>query len=260
MTFLGSHWASCYERPSGIHFDSCDSCDLCDWAGDNFVCRIYLKGTLIYVKYRLYERWCSWFLIGEVDFYHVYKAYCLLTRDNVAAPSSSKLKNETKVPQKRKCSFGCFPETFAMGDELAEGEAKLVPSSTRDLLQKLNRSIKSVEQEMLLQQAAVHMSNLKVLIKSKMNQKILRTHTMFWVKPLSGPQKRGVYSPVLEYIHIYQKLPFLTDFIIKKISQHIASYWNIVCIRKKIVFRGTTKVRNSGLGPDPDQSAKNGPE
>ena len=24
--------------------------------------------------------------------------------------------------------------------------------------------------------------------------------------------------------------------------------------------RGTTKVRNSGLGPDPDQSAKNGPE
>ena len=25
-------------------------------------------------------------------------------------------------------------------------------------------------------------------------------------------------------------------------------------------FRGTTKVRNSGLGPDPDQSAKNGPE
>ena len=27
-----------------------------------------------------------------------------------------------------------------------------------------------------------------------------------------------------------------------------------------LIFRGTTKVRNSGLGPDPDQSAKNGPE
>ena len=26
------------------------------------------------------------------------------------------------------------------------------------------------------------------------------------------------------------------------------------------IYRGTKKVRNSGLGPDPDQSAKNGPE
>ena len=28
----------------------------------------------------------------------------------------------------------------------------------------------------------------------------------------------------------------------------------------ELLRRGTKKVRNSGLGPDPDQSAKNGPE
>ena len=65
------------------------------------------------------------------------------------------------------------PETFAMGDRIAESEAQLVSSSTRDLLQKLNQSIKSVEQEMLLRQAAVDMSNLKVLTNAKMHQQIL---------------------------------------------------------------------------------------
>ena len=54
-----------------------------------------------------------------------------------------------------------------MGDRLTEGGAKLVSSSTTDLLRKLNQSIKSVEQEMLLQQAVVHMSNLKVLANEK---------------------------------------------------------------------------------------------
>ena len=41
---------------------------------------------------------------------------------------------------------------------------RLVSSSTTDLLQKLNQSIKSVEQEITLQQAIVHMVNLKVLM------------------------------------------------------------------------------------------------
>ena len=30
--------------------------------------------------------------------------------------------------------------------------------------------------------------------------------------------------------------------------------------RRTLTSSGTTKVRDSGLGPDPDQSAKNGPE
>ena len=48
-----------------IYFDSCDSCD---WTGDIFVCRIYLRGTLIYVKYRLYERWFFDFWKGKAEF------------------------------------------------------------------------------------------------------------------------------------------------------------------------------------------------
>ena len=62
-----------------------------------------------------------------------------------------------------KCCLGCFPETAAMGDRLVEGDSKLMSSSTTDLLQKLNQSIKSVEQEIRVQQAVVHMTNLKVL-------------------------------------------------------------------------------------------------
>ena len=50
-----------------------------------------------------------------------------------------------------------------MGDTTDECEANLVSSSTTDLLQKLNQSIKSVEQEIRVQHAVVHMSNLKVL-------------------------------------------------------------------------------------------------
>ena len=34
--------------------------------------------------------------------------------------------------------------------------------------------------------------------------------------------------------------------------------WKMISIRELI--SGTTKVRNSGLGPDPDLSAKSGPE
>ena len=43
--------------------------------------------------------------------------------------------------------------------------------------------------------------------------------------------------------------------------------YNIDCFNQMLgtfkithIFSGTNKVRNSGLGPDPDQSAKNGPE
>ena len=52
-----------------------------------------------------------------------------------------------------------------MGDRLVESDSKLMSSSTMDLLQKLNQSIKFVEQEIRLQQAVVHMSNLKVQAK-----------------------------------------------------------------------------------------------
>ena len=52
-----------------------------------------------------------------------------------------------------------------MGDRLVESDSKLMSSSTTDLLQKLNQSIKFVEQEIRLQQAVVHMSNLKVQAK-----------------------------------------------------------------------------------------------
>ena len=38
--------------------------------------------------------------------------------------------------------------------------------------------------------------------------------------------------------------------------------WELVGVLEVSVsiFSGTTKVRNSGLGPDPDLSAKSGPE
>ena len=88
-----------------------------------------------------------------------------------------KIKKRNWGTKKRKCCVSCFPETFVMGDNQAEGEAKLVPSSTRDLLQKLNQSIKSVEQEMLFQQAAVHMSNLKVL---KMPKSTCKSYDVTW--------------------------------------------------------------------------------
>ena len=49
-----------------------------------------------------------------------------------------------------------------MGERLVDGDFKVMSSSTTDLLQKLNQSIKSVEQEIRVQKAVVHMSNLKV--------------------------------------------------------------------------------------------------
>ena len=57
-----------------------------------------------------------------------------------------------------------FSRNIVMADELVEGDATLMSSSTANLLQKLNWSINSVEQEIRVQKAAVHMSNLKVLV------------------------------------------------------------------------------------------------
>ena len=51
-----------------------------------------------------------------------------------------------------------------MGERLGDGDFKVMSSSTTDLLQKLNQSIQSVEQEIRVQQAVVHMGNLKVLV------------------------------------------------------------------------------------------------
>ena len=79
-----------------------------------------------------------------------------------------------------------------MGDWTAKSEAQLVRHSTRDLLQKLNQSIKSVEQEILLQQAAVDMSNLKVLTNAKMHQQIL------WIC-----ENRGTWFPALFFAKLF---------------------------------------------------------
>ena len=65
-------------------------------------------------------------------------------------------------------------------------------------------------------------------------------------------------------------LRFSRYFIRELYLSHMGKYIDIEYIfeRERVAlsgtqssrFRGTTKVRNSGLGPDPDQSAKNGPE
>ena len=77
-----------------------------------------------------------------------------------------------------------------MGDPDLPHESgnRLVSSSTTDLLQKLNQSIKSVEQEITLQQAIVHMVNLKVLMnpltKPSTSLKFSSSPITFTIRPL----------------------------------------------------------------------------
>ena len=73
-----------------------------------------------------------------------------------------------------------------------ESRNRLVSSSTTDLLQKLNQSIKSVEQEITLQQAIVHMVNLKVLMNpltkpsTSLKFSLGLSPITFTIRPLGG--------------------------------------------------------------------------
>ena len=77
-----------------------------------------------------------------------------------------------------------------MGDPDLPHESgnRLVSSSTTDLLQKLNQSIKSVEQEITLQQAIVHMVNLKVLMNPL-------------TKPSTSLKFSLGFTPITHYFH-----------------------------------------------------------
>ena len=153
MSFLGSHRASCNERPSGYPLWLLWPLWLSRWQ----LCmqNIFERNT------DLCEIQTVWKIILWFKKKRLSRVCYLHFRTQVSI-----VENLSKYPWKYKngkCCLECFPETAAMGDRLVEGDSKLMSSSTTDLLQKLNQSIKSVEQEIRVQQAVVHMTNLKVL-------------------------------------------------------------------------------------------------